>query len=96
MPATTCVDTVIEVYKGCESVAWQRPTALQVPERACSLCEVFTIPVYEFTCLKCGKPFEIVRPITQFDPKKVTCPSCRNRRVNRRWTSIVAVTAKKS
>jgi len=39
---------------------------------------------------------EIVRPIARFDSKKVKCPSCGSRRVERRWTSVFAVTSKKS
>lgn len=54
------------------------------------------MPVYEFTCRKCQKPFEIVRSIARFDRKKVTCPFCRSRKVERRWTSVFAVTSKKS
>ena len=54
------------------------------------------MPVYEFTCRKCNKPFEVVRLIARFDPKKVRCPSCHSRRVERRWTSVFAVTSKKS
>ncbi len=54
------------------------------------------MPVYEFSCLKCNKQFEIVRPIARFDSKKVKCPSCGSGRVERRWTSVFAVTSKKS
>jgi putative FmdB family regulatory protein len=54
------------------------------------------MPVYEFKCLKCHKPFEVVRTITAFDSKKVRCPSCHSKRVQRQYTSIFAVTSKKS
>ncbi len=47
------------------------------------------MPVYEFSCLKCNKLFEIVRPIARFDSKKVKCPSCGSRSVERRWTERV-------
>ncbi len=54
------------------------------------------MPVYEFTCLQCRKPFEIVRPMSKFDPRKVKCPSCGSKKTERRWTSVFAVTSKKS
>jgi putative FmdB family regulatory protein len=54
------------------------------------------MPVYEFKCLKCNKPFEVVRSIAAFDNKKVRCPSCHSRRVERHWTSVFTVTSKKS
>lgn len=34
------------------------------------------MPVYGFSCVKCNKLFEIVRPTARFDSKKVKCPSC--------------------
>jgi putative FmdB family regulatory protein len=54
------------------------------------------MPVYEFTCRKCHTAFEVVLPISRFDPKKVKCPACKSRSVERRWTSVFAVTSKKS
>jgi putative FmdB family regulatory protein len=54
------------------------------------------MPVYEFLCKDCHKPFEIVQPMAAYDPSSVTCPGCGSRRVERRWTSVFAVTSKKS
>jgi putative FmdB family regulatory protein len=54
------------------------------------------VPVYEFTCKKCGQPFEIVESISRYDPAKVRCPACKSRKVERRWSRVVAVTSKKS
>ena len=54
------------------------------------------MPVYEFICHKCEKPFEIVESITDHDPGKVRCPSCKSKKVERRWSRVVAVTSKKS
>jgi putative FmdB family regulatory protein len=54
------------------------------------------MPVYEFHCKKCGKSFEIVRSMSEYDPKKVKCPSCQSKRVERRWSRVSAITSKKS
>ncbi len=35
------------------------------------------MPVYEFSCLKCNKPFEIVRPIAKFDFEEGEMPFLR-------------------
>jgi putative FmdB family regulatory protein len=54
------------------------------------------MPVYEYVCRGCSKEFEVVQPISEFDPKKVKCPECGSRKVERRWSRVVAITSKKS
>ena len=75
-------------------ILFPRSVSIRLPERVPH--KRYPMPVYEFTCRKCNKPFEVVRSIARYDPKKVRCPSCRSRRVERRWTSVFAVTSKKS
>ena len=54
------------------------------------------MPVYEFICRECRKKFEVIQGVASYDPKKVRCPKCNSRKVERRWTSVFAVTSKKS
>jgi len=54
------------------------------------------MPVYEFTCRDCRKNFEIIESITRFDSKKVVCPHCRSRNVDRHWSGVHLETTKKS
>jgi putative FmdB family regulatory protein len=53
------------------------------------------VPVYEFSCKKCRKTFEVRRPISKA-PQSATCPKCRTKSTERAWTSVFAVTSKKS
>jgi len=54
------------------------------------------MPVYEFVCLDCKKKFSESKPISAYDLKKVKCPKCRHRRVERRWSTVHLETARKS
>lgn len=54
------------------------------------------MPVYEFACRACRKKFAVVKPITEYDPKKVACPKCKSKRVDRRWSGVFVKTSKKS
>jgi putative FmdB family regulatory protein len=54
------------------------------------------MPIYEFVCQKCRKEFEIRQSMSGFDASGVVCPDCGSREVERRWSSIYAVTGKKS
>jgi putative FmdB family regulatory protein len=54
------------------------------------------MPVYEFRCNACGKEFQIVESIKDYDPRKVKCPKCRRSRVERVWSEVQVVTSKKS
>jgi putative FmdB family regulatory protein len=54
------------------------------------------MPVYEFTCRECRKKFQVVKPITEFDPKAVRCPKCRSKKVARLWGGVQVHTSKKS
>lgn len=54
------------------------------------------MPVYEFRCRDCKKDFEIVSSISAYDQEKVTCPHCGGNNVERLWSRVFAVTAKKS
>ena len=54
------------------------------------------MPVYEFICKKCSKDFETVLSLAEYDPKKVACPECGGKQVERRWSKVFAVTSKKS
>jgi len=53
------------------------------------------VPVYEFTCLKCRKTFEVLRPISKA-PHSATCPKCGSKKTQRTWTSVFTVSSKKS
>lgn len=57
------------------------------------------MPVYEFRCLDCDKKFEVVESFSEHEkhePEEATCPECGKKNVERLWSSVVAVTSKKS
>ena len=54
------------------------------------------MPVYEYRCVDCKKPFEIIRPINEEEPKLLKCPKCKSKKVERRWTSVFVETSRKS
>jgi putative FmdB family regulatory protein len=56
---------------------------------------VITMPVYEFICRDCQKPFEVVHPIGQ-PHGDVKCPGCGSRNVDRDYRHIHAITSRKS
>ncbi|MFH1681411.1 MAG: zinc ribbon domain-containing protein [Candidatus Eisenbacteria bacterium] len=54
------------------------------------------MPIYEFQCRTCKKKFQVVRSITEYDPKKVACPKCATKKVDRVWSGVNVQTSKKS
>ncbi len=54
------------------------------------------MPIYEYVCLDCKKKFNEVKPISEYDPKRVKCPKCSGKNVERRWSSVYVDTSKKS
>jgi putative FmdB family regulatory protein len=54
------------------------------------------MPVYEFRCIACGKKFQVIESIKDYDPKKMKCVKCESRRVERIWSAVHVVTSKKS
>jgi putative FmdB family regulatory protein len=53
------------------------------------------MPIYEFVCRDCHKPFQIVRPISE-STATPTCPSCGSVHVDRTYSNVYAKTSKKS
>ena len=54
------------------------------------------MPIYEYTCKKCGKDFDLLQSVHEHDPAKIRCPECKSKKVERRWSRVYAVTSKKS
>jgi putative FmdB family regulatory protein len=54
------------------------------------------MPVYEYVCRACGKRFSESKSIAAYDPKKVKCPKCKSKRVDRVWSTVQVSTSKKS
>jgi len=46
------------------------------------------MPLYEFTCRKCGHGFEELMSIGDADGGKVVCPACKSRRVEKGFSSF--------
>jgi putative FmdB family regulatory protein len=57
--------------------------------------EVIAVPMYEYTCLDCGK--ESVLNLTLRDHESaVTCPSCNSQRMEQLISTVMAKTSRKS
>ena len=54
------------------------------------------MPIYEYVCLDCKKEFSEVKPISAYDLKKVKCPKCDSKKVERRWSSVFVTPSTKS
>jgi putative FmdB family regulatory protein len=54
------------------------------------------MPIYEYRCVVCKKPFEIIRPMSEKRSKSVKCPKCKGMKVERRWSSVFVETSSKS
>lgn len=53
------------------------------------------MPVYEFICLDCKKQFEVLKQVQKYDPKKIECPRCHGRKVERHWSAVFVETSRK-
>jgi putative FmdB family regulatory protein len=54
------------------------------------------MPVYEFVCRDCHKTFDVMRPMSESSSGNVTCTHCGSARVERIYSTVYAVTSKKS
>jgi putative FmdB family regulatory protein len=57
------------------------------------------MPTYEFLCEKCGKKFEQIWSLSEYDKRskeKTKCPSCASVRVVRTLSMVQVKTSKKS
>ena len=46
------------------------------------------MPLYEFTCRKCGHTFEELMGLAEAAAGKVACPACRSRTVEKGFSSF--------
>ena len=54
------------------------------------------VPIYEFECQKCGKEFDLVLSVKQYEQREFACPACRAKEVEPVITSTNVITSRKS
>ena len=55
------------------------------------------MPLYEFWCRRCRKPFTAAMHVADHDRKVAACPTCKKKKhVERRLSTFTAVTSRKS
>jgi putative FmdB family regulatory protein len=54
------------------------------------------MPTYEYRCLNCKKPFEVVMSISEYEKGKVKCPKCGKRKAKQQLSQFMVQTSKKS
>jgi len=54
------------------------------------------MPTYEYRCLNCNKPFNVVMSISEYEKGKVKCPKCGKKRVKQQISQFMVQTSKKS
>ena len=50
------------------------------------------MPLYEFTCKKCGHRFEELVSLAEMEAGEVSCPSCASKRVEKGFSTFAANT----
>ncbi|MGO9083767.1 MAG: FmdB family zinc ribbon protein [Candidatus Sulfotelmatobacter sp.] len=54
------------------------------------------MPVYDYVCLDCHKPFETVLTLSEHDKDTPKCPHCGSKNVEQEAAAFFAVTSRKS
>jgi putative FmdB family regulatory protein len=54
------------------------------------------MPVYDYVCLDCHKPFETVLTLHEHDKENPKCPHCGSKNVEQEAAAFFAVTSRKS
>jgi putative FmdB family regulatory protein len=54
------------------------------------------MPVYDYLCLDCNKPFEQVLSLHEHEEQEIRCPSCGSQNVEQEAAAFFAVTSRKS
>ena len=52
--------------------------------------------LYPYHCPKCGADFDVAMPASEVGKKKVACPHCKGKKVERVYTAFFAKTSRKS
>jgi putative FmdB family regulatory protein len=55
-----------------------------------------SMPLYDYVCLDCHKPFETVLTLNEHDKEVPKCPHCGSKNVEQEATAFFAVTSRKS
>jgi putative FmdB family regulatory protein len=56
----------------------------------------FVMPMYEYECEQCKKPFTIVLTLKEHEQGGIVCPACGSKKVNQLISSFIAKTASKT
>lgn len=54
------------------------------------------MPIYDYVCLDCHKPFETILSLHEHDKESPKCPHCGSRNVEQEAAAFFAVTSRKS
>jgi putative FmdB family regulatory protein len=54
------------------------------------------MPMYEYKCLDCGKEVLLSLSLKDHENRAATCPSCKSKRMEQVFTSVMAKTSRKS
>jgi len=54
------------------------------------------MPKYEYLCRNCKKTFEVIMSVQEHEGKKVSCPTCKKKKVAQQFSSFYSKTSKKS
>ncbi len=54
------------------------------------------MPMYDYTCLACGKESLIIVTLKQHEQGEVQCPACGSTKLQQHFSSFIAHTTKKS
>ncbi len=54
------------------------------------------MPVYDYVCLDCHKPFELVLTLHEHDEETLKCPNCGSKHVEQEAAAFSVVTSRKS
>jgi putative FmdB family regulatory protein len=54
------------------------------------------MPSYAYVCKDCKKSFTVTMSLADYEKAKVTCPSCKSKKVEQKPATFFAVSAKKS